>query len=263
MSGPQHDGSTALRVERDGAVAVVTLHRPEVLNLLDRAAMKELVETLESLDCDAGVRCVVLTGCPKAFCAGVDVRELEELPVVDPGRDAYLSSWDRIGRLSKPVVAAVSGWVMGAGLELALACDIIVAAENAVFCQNEVDYGVMPGGGGTQRLVRTVGKHRATEMVLTGRRLSSREALEFGIVNRLYPDESCLLQAKVLAQEIALKAPLALRAAKQALRMADEVGFEAGVVLERGLLGALFSTADQKEGMKAYRDNRKPVFEGK
>ncbi|MBI4678446.1 MAG: enoyl-CoA hydratase/isomerase family protein [Elusimicrobia bacterium] len=266
MSAKDQDSAVrpgAVRVEVTAPVASVAFSGRGPGNIVSRSLMEDLVRELEALDQDAAVRCIVLAGSPTSFCSGVEVSELEQTAVLDPGRESYLECWDRVGKVAKPVVAAVSGPAIGAGFELALACDLIVAGESASFGFDQLDLGVIPGAGGTQRLARSVGRHRALDLLLTGRRLNGSEAMEFGLVARVWPDEVLVKHARLLARVIAEKAPLAVKAAKESVLEAEELDFEAGLVYERKLLGSLFSTADQKEGMKAFRDGRKPSFEGK
>ncbi len=247
----------------EGGVAVLRLNRPEALNALSRPLMTELVAALDALERDAGVRCVLLAGSDKAFAAGADIREMDSAAVIDPVRDEHLARWDRVGSFPKPIVAAVSGFALGGGLELVMACDIVVASETAVFGQPEILIGVIPGAGGTQRLTRVVGKHVAMEMVLTGRRLNAREALAAGLVNRVFPIESYFAEAMRLARETALLSPAALAAGKAAVRKSLDADLAAGLDFERRLFNSLFSTEDQKEGMRAFIEKRKPKFQGK
>ena len=250
-------------VELQAPIAVVRLNRPEVLNALSFSVMESLVDALEGLDQDGSVRCIVLTGSEKAFAARADIGELEGATVVDMLLDRQMVRWDRLRRISKPMVAAVSGFALGGGCELAMACDLIVASESAVFGQPEIGIGVMPGAGGTQRLTRAVGMKLAMEMVLTGRRLTAEEARAAGLVNRVVPVESCLEEAKKLAREIAAKPPVAVRLAKEAVGKALDLSLENALAYERHLFYLLFGTQDQKEGMKAFREKRRPDFKGR
>lgn len=253
-------------VETEGAVGIVTLNRPQALNALSVSVMDAVVEVLGGLDRDKDIRVMLLAGLPKAFAAGADIGDMKELADAQAAEKAlalHLARWDKIGSLKKPLIAAVSGFVLGGGCELAMACDMIVASETAVFGQPEVLIGVMPGAGGTQRLTRFVGKSVAMEMCLTGRRLSAREALTFGFVNRVVPVESYLSEAKKMAQQIAAMPPLAVRAIKEAVRCSVDVPLAEGLKHERELFYSLFSTQDQKEGMKAFSEKRKPVWQGK
>lgn len=253
-------------VERDGPVGIVTLNRPQALNALSQGVVKALAEALAGFEADPAVRAVVLAGQPRAFAAGADINELKGL--ADSGAaaaalDEHLGRWDFIGLLAKPVVAAVSGFALGGGCELALACDMIVASETAVFGQPEVLIGTMPGAGGTQRLTKIVGKAVAMEMCLTGRRLGAREALALGLVNRVVPAEACLTEAKKLAGRVALLPPTAVRAIKDAVRRAVDAPLAEGLKMERKAFYATFDTADQKEGMKAFAEKRQPLWQGR
>lgn len=246
-----------------GAVGVITLNRPEALNALNHPLMEELAAALDRFDADSAIRCVIVTGSERAFAAGADIKEMDQGSVLDPARDEHLARWDRVGRMKKPVIAAVSGFALGGGCELAMACDLIVASETAVFGQPEINIGVIPGAGGTQRLTKVLGKHRAMEMVLTGKRLGAREALQHGLVNRVVPPELFLDEAKKLARVIAAQPPLAVRAAKSAVLKALDMEIDAGLAYERQLFNSLFATEDQKEGMKAFIEKREAVFHGK
>jgi len=253
-------------VERDGPVGIAVLNRPQALNALSMPLMKSLLDALEAFDADPDVRVMIVTGSPRAFAAGADINEMKELAgsaAAEAALEAHLARWDRIGALKKPVIAAVSGFALGGGCELALACDTIVAAETAVFGQPEILIGVIPGAGGTQRLTKAVGKALAMELVLTGRRLTAREALDRGLVARVVAPEVVLDEAKRLAREIAKQAPLAVQAAKAAVVAASDRALEAGLKAEREAFYALFDTRDQKEGMRAFAEKRAPAFSGK
>jgi enoyl-CoA hydratase len=252
-------------VETDGAVGVVMLNRPQALNALSFGVMKGAAEALAGFEKDPKVRAIVLAGGPRAFAAGADIAEMKDLGdglSAARAMDEHLARWDFIGQLAKPVIAAVSGFALGGGAELALACDMIVASETAVFGQPEVLIGVIPGAGGTQRLTKIVGKALAMEMCLTGRRLSAREALALGLVNRVVPVESYLTEAKKLAASVASMPPLAVMAAKEAVRRAMDLPVAQGLAFERQAFYATFDTQDQKEGMKAFVEKRKPVWRG-
>lgn len=239
------------------------MNRPEALNALNHPLMEKLVKALEDFEKDPSVGAVVIAGSEKAFAAGADIKEMDQKSPEELSRDPHLSRWDRIGRSQKPIIAAVSGFVLGGGCELAMACDMIVASETAVFGQPEINIGVIPGAGGTQRLTKAIGKALAMEMVLTGRRLSAREALALGLVNRVVPVEAYLEEAKKLAREIASKPPIAARRAKEAVLKAMDVDLETGLALERKFFYSLFDTQDQKEGMRAFIEKREPKFIGK
>ncbi len=254
--------TTLLTSKADG-VAVVQFNRPDVLNAINMKLMEELVETLEGYDQDNDVRAIVLTGNEKAFAAGADIREMADASAVEMVLRDQFARWDRIRRIRKPLIAAVSGFALGGGCELAMTCDIIVASETARFGQPEINIGVIPGAGGTQRLTRAVGKAKAMEMVLTGAMITADEALRWGLVNRVVPVESCLQEAKALAREIASKPPVAVRLGKEAVLKAFDTTIEGGLEFERKNFYLLFASEDQKEGMKAFSEKRKPGWKGK
>ncbi|MBI4060913.1 MAG: enoyl-CoA hydratase/isomerase family protein [Elusimicrobia bacterium] len=252
-------------VETEGAVGIVAINRPAALNALSISVMDALLEALGGFDRDPAIRAMVLAGLPRAFAAGADIGEMKHIADskgADKALSLHLARWDKIALLKKPVVAAVSGFALGGGCELAMACDLIVASETAVFGQPEVQIGVMAGAGGTQRLTKIIGQALSMEMNLTGRRLTAREALSFGLVNRVVPVESYLVEAKKLAQLIAAQPPLAVQAAKASVRAAVDLKSSEGLAFERRLFFSLFDTRDQKEGMKAFAEKRKPVWSG-
>lgn len=249
-------------VMREEPLAIVQLNRPKVLNALNAALMRELVEALETLDADEGIRCLILTGDERAFAAGADIREMAEAGAIDMLRRDTLALWDRIQRISKPLIAAVSGHALGGGCELALLCDIIVASETARFGQPEINLGVIPGAGGTQRLARTLGKYKTMELILTGRSLTAAEAAQAGLVCRVVPVEACLDEARKLAAAICQKAPVAVRLAKQSVLKAFETSLRDGIEFERHCFYLLFGSQDQKEGMNAFLEKRQPEFKG-
>ena len=252
----------------DGAplpgVALVTIDRPEVLNALDAETLRQLVQTLRELDVDPACRAVVITGAgERAFAAGADIRELAEAtPVSLEAGDAF-SRWEALRRIHLPLIAAVRGFALGGGCELAMACDLIVAADDAQFGQPEIKIGVMPGAGGTQRLTRALGKAKAMELILTGRTLGAREAEARGLVSRVVAREETLPAALALATEIASLPPLAVRAAKEAVNRAFELSLEAGLEFERRTFFLLFASEDQREGMRAFLEKRAPVWKGR
>ena len=253
-------------VERDGAVGVVTLNRPRAMNALSLSAMQALSRAFESFETDDSIRVVVLAGGPRAFAAGADIGEMKDLANSGAAQAVladHLARWDAVGRCRKPTIAAVSGFALGGGCELAMACDLIVASETAVFGQPEILVGVIPGAGGTQRLTKAVGKSLAMDMVLTGRRLNAREALAVGLVARVFAPEILLDEAKKMARQIAMAAPLAVRAAKAAVSSAADRRLDTGLVEERVAFYRLFDTQDQKEGMRAFIEKRAPTFTGK
>ena len=249
-------------VERDGPVAVVLLNRPEVLNALSDDLMEELVASLEELDRDEAVLCIVLGGSQRAFAAGADIAELARSSAIDLYYQRRIERWDAIRGLWTPLVAAVSGYCLGGGCELALACDLIVASETAQFGQPETGVGVIPGAGGTQRLTRAVGKALAMDVILSGRFLSAREALDAGLVARVVAKEAWLDEAKRVAAEIASKAPIATRLAKEAVDRAFEGPLQLGLEYERRLLYLAFASKDTREGLTAFLEKRKPDFKG-
>jgi enoyl-CoA hydratase len=247
----------------DGPVGIVTLNRPKQLNALAQPLMVELVDALERHDANPGIRAMVITGGTSVFAAGADIKEMADASSVDmllhnnPG-----PLWDRLRRVSKPMIAAVAGYALGGGCELAMLCDIIVAADNARFGQPEINLGLMPGGGGTQRLTRSVGKFLAMDMVLSGRMLTAEEALAHGLAARLVPRDSLLAEAVKLGKQIAAKGPVAVRLAKASVTRAFEGRVDDGIELERDLFCLLFSTHDAHEGMHAVIDKRQPTFAG-
>jgi enoyl-CoA hydratase len=255
--------NTILVTISDQGFATIRLNRPKVLNALNREVMDELVSALETLDRDDSVRCIILTGDDRAFAAGADIKELADASAVDMLVRDQLSKWDRIRKIKKPLIAAVSGFALGGGCELSMLCDIIIASETATFGQPEINIGVMPGAGGTQRLTRTVGKYRAMEMVLTGKFIKAEEALQAGLVNKIVPVEMLMNEAEEMAILIASKPPLALQMAKESVLKAFDTTIETGLEFERKNFYFLFSTEDQKEGMKAFVEKRKPDWKGR
>ncbi|MFQ5340309.1 MAG: enoyl-CoA hydratase-related protein [Anaerolineae bacterium] len=250
-------------IEVEDGVGLVRLNRPKVLNALNSTVSAELGDALEQLDADENVGCIVLTGNEKAFAAGADISEMAGESAVDLMQSDRFRHWDRIRRIKKPVIAAVSGYALGGGCELALACDMIVASETAKFGQPEVTLGIIPGAGGTQRLTRAVGKALAMEVILANRWLSAGEAERAGLVNRVVPVESYLEEAMGLARNIASRAPLAVRLAKESINRAFETGLTEGLAGERQNFYLLFATEDQAEGMRAFMEKRDPEFRGR
>jgi enoyl-CoA hydratase len=249
--------------EREGAVAVVLLNRPEQLNALSDALMDELVSTLEELDRDEAVRAIVLGGNERAFAAGADIGELAQASAIDLYYQRRVDRWDAIRGLWTPLVAAVSGYCLGGGCELALSCDLIVASETAQFGQPETGLGIIPGAGGTQRLTRAVGKAVAMDVILSGRRLNAYEALQTGLVARVVAKEAWLEEAKRVAREIAEKGPVATRLAKESVDRAYETTLAAGLEAERRALYLAFASEDAREGLTAFTEKRKPEFRGR
>jgi enoyl-CoA hydratase len=250
-------------VERDEPIATVLLNRPRQLNALSDELMEELVAALTELDGDPAVRCVVLGGSERAFAAGADIGELARASAIDLYLARRVDRWDAIRGVRKPLVAAVSGFCLGGGCELAMTCDLIVASESARFGQPETGLGIIPGAGGTQRLTRAVGKALAMDVILSGRLLSAREALAAGLVARVVAREAWLDEARRVAREIAAKGPIANRLAKEAVNRAYEGTLSLGLEYERRLLYLGFASEDAKEGLAAFVAKRKPDFRGR
>jgi enoyl-CoA hydratase len=250
-------------IDREELIAVVRLNRPEQLNALSSELMRELVGALENLDADEAVRCIVVAGDERAFAAGADISELRDTPTIELYFGARLDLWDAIRSVRTPLVAAVSGYCLGGGCELAMACDLIVASESAQFGQPETGLGVMPGAGGTQLLARSIGKAKTMDIVLSGRFLDAHEAERAGLVARVVAREAWLDEAKRMAGEIAVKAPVAQRLAKEAVNRAYETTLTAGLDVERKLFHLAHSTEDAKEGLAAFGEKRKPEFKGR
>jgi enoyl-CoA hydratase len=247
----------------DGYVATVQLNRPKVLNALNLALMVELVEALDALDADPDVRCIVIHGSERVFAAGADITEMAEASVVDMLQRDQFTRWDRIRRMKTPLIAAVSGVALGGGCELVMICDMIVASESARFGQPEINIGVMPGAGGTQRLTRAVGKALAMEMVLTGRMITAEEARNAGLINMVVPVEFYLEAALKLAREVASRPPVAVRLAKESVLKSFDTTINDGLEFERKNFYMLFATDDMKEGMAAFIQKRRPEWKGK
>jgi enoyl-CoA hydratase len=250
-------------VEREPPIAVVRLNRPKARNALSDALMDELVDRLAELDADAEVRCIVLTGDERAFAAGADIAELAGATAVELYQAPRVARWDAIRKLSTPLVAAVSGWCLGGGCELAMACDLIVASDTARFGQPETGLGIIPGAGGTQRLARAVGKALAMDMVLTGRMLTAREAQAAGLVARVVAREAWLDEARRVATEIAARAPVAQRLARESVDRAFETGLDSGLDFERKALYLAFASEDAREGLSAFVEKRRPEWKSR
>ena len=261
MSDEQTNEFILTRTE-DG-VGIVQLNRPKVLNALSKELMGEVMTALELFDSSSDVGCMVLTGDERAFAAGADIKRMAQATPAMMLADPFIDYFDRMARIEKPVIAAVSGYALGGGCELAMACDMIIASESARFGQPEINLGVIPGAGGTQRLTRAVGKALAMEIILNGRFLTAQEALDHGLVNRVVPVELFLEEAIKLASEIAGRAPVAIKMAKEAVNIAFETSLQVGLQHERRLFYMLFSTEDQKEGMSAFLEKRKAQWQGK
>ena len=243
--------------------ALIQLVRPDVLNAISLQLMTDLVAALEKLDGDDAVKCMIITGNERAFAAGADIREMAEATATEMLARDQFALWERIRKVSKPVIAAVGGFALGGGCELAMACDMIIASETARIGQPEITIGVMPGAGGTQRLTRAVGKAKAMEMVLTGRMITADEALRWGLVNKVVPAESLLAEARAWAAEIASSPPLAVRLAKEAVLTSFDTTIEGGLAFERKNFYLLFATEDQKEGMRSFLEKRRPQWKGR
>jgi enoyl-CoA hydratase len=254
---------TSILTEIHDRVGLVRLNRPKALNALNSIMLTELMDVLDKFDADEDIGAVVITGNKRAFAAGADIKEMMDVSAVEMFLSDSISQFDRIRGVTKPVIAAVSGYCLGGGNELAMSCDMILASETARFGQPEINIGVIPGAGGTQRLARTVGKAITMEMVLNNRTLSAEEALRFGLVNKVVPVERYLEEALNLASEIASRAPLAVRLGKEAVNKAFDTFLSDGLADERRAFYFLFSTADQKEGMAAFIEKRKPEWMGK
>ncbi len=250
-------------VERDGPVGVVLMNRPQQLNALSNELMDAVVAALQELDADAEIRAIVLGGSERAFAAGADIAELADASAIDIMLGRRVERWDAIHAVATPLVAAVSGFCLGGGCELAMACDLIVASETARFGQPETGVGIIPGAGGTQRLTRAVGKSVAMDVILSGRTLSAREALQFGLAARVVAREAWLEGAKEVARAIAAKAPVATRLAKESVDAAYEETLRSGAEHERRALALAFATEDAREGLRAFLEKRKPGFKGR
>jgi len=247
-------------VETRGSVGLVTLNRPQSLNALNEALIAELNAALEAFEADPAVGCTVLTGSEKAFAAGADVKEMAEKTYVEAYLARFLDGWTRIAETRKPIIAAVSGFCLGGGLELAMMCDFIIAAETAKFALPEITLGIMPGAGGTQRLPRFIGKAKAMDLILTGRMMDAAEAERAGLVARVVAPDKLLEDALAAAGKIAGYSQPIVMMAKETVNRAQETSLAEGARFERRLFLSMFSTEDQKEGMKAFIEKRKPAF---
>ena len=249
---------------KEAPIATVQINRPDVLNALNEEVLDELVKELTALDEDDGIRCIVLTGNERAFAAGADIKEnfVTATPISMLKQD-LTTRWEAIRRIKTPIIAAVSGYALGGGCELAMICDIIVASETAQFGQPEINLGIIPGAGGTQRLTRAVGKYRANELILTGRRIKADEAKAIGLAAQVYPAASWLDDAKALARTIAEKPPVAARLATEAVDLAWNSTLDAGLEFGRKAFYLLFATEDKKEGVDAFVNKRKASFKGR
>jgi enoyl-CoA hydratase/carnithine racemase len=247
----------------DGHVALCRLNRPEARNALSPELMAQLAEAIERFDADPEVRCIVIAGSDEVFAAGADIKAMSERSFQDVITHSTAAAWRRLWQCGTPTIAAVSGWALGGGCELALGCDMVVASETAEFGQPEITLGIIPGAGGTQRIARAAGKHRAMELVLTGRRFDALEAQRLGLVNVVAGKREWLPSALELAQRVARRPPLAVRLAKQAVATADETTLAAGLDQERRLYELVMATDDRVEGMRAFIEKRRPEFRGR
>jgi len=259
------DAEQLVIVERqpEQRTALIRLNRPKQLNALNAATMDALCDALESLDTDDAVRAIVVTGNERAFAAGADIGEMAGATPIEMLRSNRIGQWDRVRRITKPVIAAVNGWCLGGGCELAMALDLIVAGDGAKFGQPEIGIGVIPGAGGTQRLTRAIGKSKAMAMILTGEPITAAEAERSGLIAKVVVDELVVDDALALAANIATKSPIALRLAKEAVNAAAELPLTDGLAHERRLFYLLFASDDQKEGMAAFLEKREPDFKGR
>jgi enoyl-CoA hydratase len=246
-----------------GRVGLITLNRPQVMNALNNQLMHEVMNALDIFDKNDEIGAMVITGNEKAFAAGADIKEMAGKNIQQMMDTDHVAVFGRIRTIRKPVIAAVSGWALGGGCEIAISCDMIIASESAIFGQPEINIGVIPGAGGTQRLARALGKTLAMEMILNDRRLTAQEALQHGLVNRVVAVDAYLDEALKLAEEIASRAPVAVRAAKKMINQSYERMLSEGLTEEKQVFYNLFSTEDQKEGMKAFVEKRQPAWKGK
>lgn len=254
-----------IKVTQDYAphIALIELNRPKELNALNLQLMGELRDSLKELDQIDDVRVIIITGNKNAFAAGADIKQMAGKGTIDMWKTDQFSTWDQINKTKKPIIAAVSGFALGGGCELAMTCDMIIASETAQFGQPEIKIGVMPGAGGTQRLTKVLGKARAMEMVLTGKFIDAEEALKYGLINKIVPVELYLQEATKLAAEIATMSPIAVQMAKDSVNRSFETHLEEGLHFERKNFYMLFASEDQKEGMNAFVEKRKADFKGK
>jgi enoyl-CoA hydratase len=256
-AGPEYE---TIIVTTKGKVGLITLHRPQALNALNTLLISELNRALDRFETDPGIGCIVITGDDKAFAAGVDIKEMHKKTFVEAYGSDFIAPFDRISHCRKPIIAAVAGYALGGGCELAMSCDIILAADNASFGQPEINLGIMPGAGGTQRLTRAVGKAKAMELCLTGRRMDAEEAERSGLVSRIVPAAELMDEAMKVAGKIASLSQHAVMMIKEAINRGFATTLAEGTRFERGQFYSLFATEDQKEGMAAFIEKRKPAF---
>jgi enoyl-CoA hydratase len=260
---PAQNPYETLIVTREGEVGLITLNRPKALNALNSQLIKELNVALKAFDTDPGIGCIVITGNERAFAAGVDIKEMHNKTFVEAHSSDFLAPMDKISTIRKPIIAAVGGYALGGGCELAMSCDIILAADNAVFGQPEINLGIMPGAGGTQRLPRSVGKAKAMELCLTGRQMKAEEAERASLVSRIVPADELLDEAMKVATKIANLSQHAVMMIKEAINRGFATTLAEGSRFERGQFYSLFATEDQKEGMAAFIEKRKPEFKNR
>lgn len=249
-----------IRVEHSDRVVTITLDRPKALNALNQTTMREVVDAVTSRDADPEVGCFIITGSEKAFAAGADIKEMKDKTATQMYQADFFADWDALTRARTPIIAAVAGYALGGGCELAMMCDFIIAADTAKFGQPEINLGVLPGMGGSQRLTRAVGKAKAMEMCLTGRNMGAEEAERSGLVARVVPAAELLDDAHETARTIAAKSKVAATMTKEAVHAVDETSLTQGVLLERRLFHSVFASADQKEGMAAFAEKRDAEF---
>jgi len=252
-----------IKVEPDPPIATITLDRPKVLNALSPAVIAEVGAVLHDLDADDSIRAVVITGGPKVFAAGADIGDMAERSAAEQLSRDQTGAWSHLSGFKKPLIAAVNGYCLGGGCELALLCDVIIAGDSARFGQPEINLGIIPGAGGTQRWPRTAGKYAAMEVMLTGGMVSARRAYQLGVVNKVVPAEMSVAIAQRMARQLAEKPPVAVRLAKESVQKAFETSLAEGLAAERRSFYFLFSTDDQKEGMRAFLEKRTGVFKGR
>jgi enoyl-CoA hydratase len=243
-------------------LALIQLNRPKVFNALSTPMMKEIVDALFKLDDLSKVRVILISGSEKAFSAGADIKQLSQMTPIDQIKDHRMRTWKQMALISKPIVACVSGLALGAGCELAMASDIIIASETAKFGQPEIGIGIMPGAGGTQRLTRSIGKAKAMMKVLTGDPFSAKEAFDMGLISKVVPQQTLMEEASLIAKKIASKSPMAIRLAKESINKSQETGLTEGLEFERRNFYLTFSSKDQKEGMEAFLEKRPPQYQG-
>jgi len=252
-----------IKVDTEAPIATITLDRPKVLNALSPAVIAEVGQALSELDADESIRAVVITGGPKVFAAGADIGDMAERSAAEQLNRDQTGAWTPISGFKKPLIAAVNGYCLGGGCELALMCDVIIAGDSARFGQPEINLGIIPGAGGTQRWPRTAGKYAAMEVMLTGGMVGAQRAYELGMVNKVVPAEMSVVVAQRMARQLAEKPPVAVRLAKESVQKAFETSLTEGLAAERRSFYFLFSTDDQKEGMRAFLEKRKGVFKGR